>query len=162
MGLARRQLRQRSNGAGRRSKVLRKNRPPCRVDGGVATPLRSLRAWLGPTFVGSLLGFWLVTVIYCLEWAEDGWLAELWAATGLGLGLGVMFLAVDVVLLRRKVRRLPQGQGAWGMALAGGFVAEFLYILPWWERDPRPSTLILAAKLFVTALTVRLLFGKTA
>jgi hypothetical protein len=109
-----------------------------------------------------LLGFWLVTLIYCLEWAEDGWLAELWAATGLGLGLGLMFVLVDVALVRRKVRRIPQGQSAWGMALAGGFVAEFLYILPWWERDPRPSTLVLAAKLFVTALTVRLLFGKTA
>ena len=162
MAPARPQLRQRSKGHDRRSKTLGKKRTVSPVEGGVSSPLRNLRAWLGPTFTGSLLGFWLVTLIYCLEWAGDGWWAELWTATGLGLGLGLMFLLVDVALLRRKIRRIPQGQSAWGMALAGGFVAEFLYILPWWERDPRPSTPILAAKLLVTALTVRLLFGKTA
>lgn len=121
--------------------------------------LQSPAAWLGPTLVGSVLGFWISTLFFGLGWSDEPLFGLLARATVHGLGLGLAFLVVDLGLVARGTRALPEGKLAWGMALAGGTIAEVFWILPSWE--PTPSVLVGIAKLLVTAVTVRMIFGRT-
>jgi len=121
--------------------------------------LGSVRDWLWPTLAGSILGFVLVTLLFRLGWTDDPLLTELARALFLGIGLALSFATVDVFFATRGIRAIPEGKLAWGMALGGGIVGEILWILPSWE--PLPALPILFAKLFVTAATVRLIFGRT-
>lgn len=121
--------------------------------------LGSVGGWLGPTFLGSIGGFWISTLLFRLGWSDEPLLTELVRASFLGLGLAVAFAVVDLVFVARQIRVIPEGKLAWGMALAGGFIGEIFWILPSWE--PVPSLPVLVAKLLVTAGTVRLIFGRT-
>jgi hypothetical protein len=121
--------------------------------------LRSAQGWLGPTFLGAIAGFLVVTVLFRLGWSDEPLATELLRAVALGAGLGLAFVVVDVVLAARHVRAIPEGKLAAGSALAGGFLGEILWILPSWE--PIPALPILVLKLLVTATTVRLIFSRT-
>jgi hypothetical protein len=119
--------------------------------------------WLWPAMIGSMIGMWTVTTLYSLQWGDGGftgWLRDMTVATGLGLGLGIASLVVDVWLQKRRWRTLPTGKRSFWISFVAPFLAEFLWILDPWERGDLPGMFVLACKLLLAAFTTRLLFGK--
>lgn len=120
-----------------------------------------LRAWLGPTFLGTALGAWTIAIFDAIAWDELHELAHrLFVGSIRGFLLAIAFVLVDVVLAKRAAREIPTNKRAFWMSFIGPVLADFLYILPVWE-PPGLSLLVLGGKLLLTAVTVRLLFGRT-
>jgi hypothetical protein len=136
--------------------------------------LRRVRDWFVPTFAGSVLGFWVVTTAFCLMWGDfcdcasaggkcslgADWPCLLVRATGLGVALAVLSLVVDVALLRRGMRELPQARRAFWLAFAGAPVGQLLWIFPVWDIFFLPRLVTLLLQLALVAITVRLIFGR--
>ncbi len=125
--------------------------------------LHRVRDWFVPTMAGSIIGMWLVTTLFFLEWGDggfSGWLRDMSVATGLGFGLGVASLIADVWLQKRNWRLMPIGVRGFWIALVGPFLAETLWIMSPWENGDLPGFFVLSCKLMLVAVTTRLLFGK--
>jgi hypothetical protein len=84
------------------------------------------RRWVVPTLVGPVAGAWIAVTIYALAGYHDpklgdvfqSWVLGMVVGTAFGAGMAVALVAVDVALLRLRVRLLPTGAPAWWSALA--------------------------------------------
>lgn len=135
---------------------------------------QTLSRWARGTLLGPMITVWiLITLAAGAEslgslaelvgldgrFTDEWWLAMLlgsfWAST-----LAVSLVAVDVALLRVKLRRLPTGFRCW----FGALLAPFAVAL-WQIALPGPSSIpmlvgLTAATFVLAALSVRVLFGR--
>ncbi len=135
---------------------------------------QTLSRWARGTLLGPMLTVWILITLAAGEDALEGlagwvgldgrftdewWIAMLlgsfWAST-----LAVALVAVDVALLRVKLRALPTGFRCW----LGALLAPFA-VAAWQLALPQPSSIpmlvgLTAAAFGLAALSVRVLFGR--
>ncbi len=131
--------------------------------------MTSFGDWLKPTLLGPLLSVWGLTtlgsVLVGMEALSggrfDNWLVGMLVATFFGAGLGVLLIAIDVLLLRAKVRSLPTGARAWISSVLAPFGVFFIWSLPFLS----PPESVLGGVLFIVGpmtaacLGARMVFG---
>lgn len=125
--------------------------------------MTSFGDWLKPTLLAPLLTTWGFTTLgavlvgmHALTGGRfDNWLVGMLAASFFGAGLGVLLIAVDVLLLKAKLRSLPTGARAWlssSLTPVGVFGIWSLPFLP-------PPQSVLGLVLFVVGPMVSACFG---
>src|SRR5437879_4790926 len=79
-------------------------------------------AWAVPILVGPFGGAAAFATLKAIQYAFHGglglWVVYMLLAVPLGIAQVLVFAAVDVALLRAKLRALPTGREAWWMAFA--------------------------------------------
>ncbi|MBO6939365.1 MAG: hypothetical protein JJ863_30625 [Deltaproteobacteria bacterium] len=134
----------------------------------------TLSRWARGTLLGPMVTIWILITLAAgtesldalADWVglagrftDEWWLAMLlgsfWAST-----LAVALVAVDVALLRSKFRALPTGIRCW----FGGLLSPFV-VAVWQIALPKPSSIpmlvgLTAATFVLSALSVRVLFGR--
>jgi hypothetical protein len=130
-----------------------------------------LASWIGPTYVGAIASSWVVVTAYLFlakprpvldnPWLT--WLILVAIATPVASVLATTMLTLDVLLLKFKVRALPTGRPAWGMALLAPIpvAAALWYLLPGSAASASALALSVAAPVLASALAVRLGLGSS-
>jgi hypothetical protein len=130
-----------------------------------------LASWIGPTYVGAIASSWVAVTAYLFLARPKPVLDNLWLtwlilvalATPVASTLATTMLALDVILLKLKVRALPTGRPAWGMALLAPIpvAAALWYLLPGSAASAAALALSVAVPVLASALTVRLTLGSS-
>jgi len=130
-----------------------------------------LASWIGPTYVGAIASSWVAITAYLFlakpnpvlgnPWLT--WLILVAVATPIASVLATTMVVVDVLLLKLKVRALPTGKPAWGMALLAPVpvAAALWYLLPGSAASATALALSVAAPVLASALAVRLSLGSS-
>ena len=128
-----------------------------------------IASWIGPAYVGTIASSWVAVTAYLflarpapvLDNTWLTWLLMVAVATPIASVLATTMLVLDVLLLKFKVRALPTGSPAWGMALLAPVpVAGALwYLWPNLSSSAAALALSVAAPVVASALTVRLSMG---
>jgi hypothetical protein len=129
---------------------------------------RSLGAWFRPLLFGTYFGAYaFATVRGFANGSLLAWMVYLLFANAVAAAQVACFVAVDVLLLKLKVRALPTGRAAWWMAFAAPMlVGAWVRLFP----SPGVSTAFLipilifllwfSVPMVAVALGLRLLFGR--
>lgn len=130
-----------------------------------------IASWIGPAYVGTITSSWVAVTAYLflakpkpvLDNSWLTWLLMVAIATPIASTLATTMLVLDVLLLKLKVRALPTGQSAWGMALLAPVpvAAALWYLWPNLSSSAAALALSVAAPVLVSALSVRLSLGAT-
>ena len=126
--------------------------------------------WIRATLMGPFITCWtIVTAASLLLPSElyqriffdvDTWALGMWLVSLFASAVAVCLVAVDVVFLKLKLRRLPSGgRGLFSSMLAPIAVWIVWAVIPPAEQIPL-LVLSLAAGLWIGAASVRLVFGK--
>lgn len=131
--------------------------------------MTSFGDWLKPTLLGPLLTTWALTTLgsilvgmHVLSGGRfDSWLLGMLFASFFGAGLGVLLIAVDVLLLKAKLRSLPTGARAWISSSLSPLGVFFILSLPFL---PPPESVLGVVVLVLGSMTaacfgLRMLFG---
>jgi hypothetical protein len=129
----------------------------------MTTPRPTFGRWFRPLFFGTYLGAWGAAAVHALtdprlKWLPYvgvlKWVIYLLAFTLLGFVWLLATSAYDVLLLKLRVRMLPSGLRAWGLAIAapllGGAVlklwpaASTEGLLGWVASTTLPTLLVAA------------------
>jgi hypothetical protein len=133
------------------------------------TPNDVLADWFTPVLIGPFVGASSFATMKALLYLWQGgfglWIVYMFFAVPLAAAQVIVFSAVDVGLLRAKLRALPTGREAWWMAVAAPMLVALLTgIFP--KPQPAPAffglIVVLLALLPMVVITVamRLVFGK--
>jgi hypothetical protein len=132
--------------------------------------ISKLTSWMGPAFLGTMLSAWASVTLYVLLGKHEpifgklviNWLIAVAIATPVAATLAGTMLVLDVFLLKLKVRTLPTGGAAWGMALLSPLpvVAAYLLFRPSFTFGPWGFALSVLAPVLSSALVVRILMGR--
>jgi hypothetical protein len=133
------------------------------------SPNDVLAAWFTPVLLGPFAGASSFATLKALLYFWNGgfglWIVYMFFAIPLAMAQVIVFAAVDVGLLRFKLRVLPTGREAWWMAVAAPMIVAFVTgIFP--KPQPQPAffgLIVLLVTLFpMVGITVamRLVFGK--
>lgn len=129
-----------------------------------------IASWVGPAYVGSIASSWLAVTGYQFLAKPEPilgshlltWLAMVAVATPIASVLATTMLVLDAFLLKFKLRTLPTGGTAWGMAMLAPIpvAGALLYLLPTLNyKSGSALALALAAPVLISALSVRLVLG---
>ncbi|MCZ7683978.1 MAG: hypothetical protein M5U28_36500 [Sandaracinaceae bacterium] len=131
--------------------------------------MTSFGPWLKPTLLGPLLTTWGLTTLgsvlvgmHALSGGRfDSWLVGMLVASFFGAGLGVLLIAVDVVLLKAKLRSLPDGGARLDLvpALAARRLLHLEPPLPAAPESVAGTVLFIVAPMTAACFGARLLFG---
>jgi hypothetical protein len=128
-----------------------------------------LASWIGPTYVGAIASSWVAVTAYLFianprpvldnNWLT--WLLMVALATPIASVLATTMLVLDVLLFKLKVRALPTGKPAWGMALLAPVpvAAALWYLWPNLTGSAAALALSVAAPVLTSALVVRVSLG---
>ena len=132
------------------------------------SPNQVLGRWARCTLIGPLLPLWtLVTlaawfgqVAELTDGKADSWATAMMLVSFVGAFVAVCLVAVDVMLLRLKFRRLPTGFLGWFSSMSAPFS-----VVVWLALLPEPSVVVMAvltllAAFWLGALSVRVTFGR--
>jgi hypothetical protein len=133
------------------------------------TPNDVLAEWFTPVLIGPFVGAGsYATMKALLHFWQGGfalWIVYLFFAVPLAMAQVIVFSAVDVGLLRAKLRMLPTGREAWWMGVAAPMIVALMVgIFP--KPQPQPAfvgLIIVLLALFpmvVITVAMRLVFGK--
>jgi hypothetical protein len=133
------------------------------------SPSDVLAAWFVPVLVGPFLGATAFATLKAILHVWHGgfmlWIVYMFLAIPLAMTQVIIFAAIDVGLLRAKLRALPIGRDAWWMAVAAPMmVALVTGIFP--KPEPQPCffgiIIVLVTLLPMIGITaaMRLVFGK--
>ena len=128
-------------------------------------------AWCVPVLAGPFVGASAFATLKAILHAFQGglglWIVYMLLCIPLAVAQVIVFFAVDVALLRAKLRALPTGREAWWMAIAGPLVVGLMTgLFPKPQPQPEPAffgiIIVLIAILPMIGVTIamRLLFGK--
>jgi hypothetical protein len=126
-------------------------------------------AWCVPVLAGPFVGASAFATLKAILYAFHGglglWLVYLLLSIPLAVAQVVVFFAVDIALLRAKLRALPTGRDAWWMAIAGPVVVGLMTgLFP--KPQPQPAffgiiiVLIAIVPMIAVTVAMRLVFGK--
>lgn len=128
-----------------------------------------IASWIGPAYVGTITSSWVAVTAYLflakpkpiLDNSWLTWLLMVIVATPIASTLATTMLALDVLLLKLKVRALPTGQTAWGMAFLAPVpvAATFWYLWPNLSNSASAIVFSIAAPILASALMTRLSLG---
>lgn len=131
--------------------------------------MTSFGPWLKPTLLGPLLTTWGLTTLgsvlvgmHALSGGRfDNWLVGMLVASFFGAGLGVLLVAIDVLLLRAKLRSLPTGARAWISSLLSPLGVFFIWSLPFLPppESVAGTVLFIVAPMTAACFGARMLFG---
>lgn len=137
--------------------------------GVVMMTMTSFAPWLKPTLLGPLLtswaymtfGTWLMGTAAITGGTLDDWAIGMVWASAFGCMLGVATVAVDVLLLRARLRRLPTGVRAWASSLLSPLGVVLVLQLPFWGPPETVAGFVamFAGSMFGGPLLLRLLLG---
>jgi hypothetical protein len=130
-----------------------------------------LAAWFVPVLAGPFVGTVAFATLKAIFYAWQGgfgiWILYMFFAIPLAMAQVIVFAAIDVALLRAKLRALPIGREAWWMAMATPVVVVLVTgIFPKPQPQPVPAffglivLLVALVPMIMITAVVRLVFGK--
>jgi hypothetical protein len=127
--------------------------------------------WCVPILAGPFIGAsafaTLKAILYIFHGGIGLWIVYILLAIPLAIAQVIVFAAVDIALLRAKLRALPTGRPAWWMAIAAPMLVGLATgLFPKPQPEPGPAfigviiMLIAIVPMIVITIAMRLIFGK--